>query len=142
MWNSIRYWKHRLLGPDYWLPGTWRRVNDKFAGCVVMISDTETMEARILICPASMKKYGWLEGDLKWKAITLNGKNQYYLEDLHKKYDKEKQMVTAIGYGPSVLRFISENTIIVGTGDNAQQWRRVSRHHRKNREQVGCIGHP
>ncbi len=120
----------KLLRQECHLPGRWERMGDDFAGCVLTIPLPEgfggEMSARITVCPARMKDYGWIENELKWKGIQRVSKNTYTLGDLHKEYDAGHGIVSRLNYVDSQLIFTAPDTIAVGTSHHRQTWRRLA----------------
>ena len=127
MWNTAKHVGFNLLGSEAWLPGTWRRLDDEFADCVIAITEEgDAMRGVITVCPYKMKTYGWETGDPKWKDIKCVKKNTYTLQDLYKEYDRKTKLITRMMYKPATLRFIGTDTITVESGNKSQKWRRIS----------------
>jgi len=129
MWNKIQSLFLKFQGTQGYLPGLWERQEDMFAGCVIAVKITEppsTMSGQITVCPSAMRDVGWVRSDRKWISIHEKEANQYLLEDLHKEYDRTKQLVTQRYYTPAKLFFIRTDTIVLESESTYQIYRRVA----------------
>ena len=111
---SIRRLGSFMFGQEAELEGIWQRVDDNFAGCLVIVEpDAQGMRGRITHVPDNMRKRGWEAGDIKWVRIVRRKRAVYLLDDMYKLYDPSRQKLAASGYNSSYLRFVTENEIVV-----------------------------
>ena len=69
--------------------GVWVRTGDSFAGMKVEVKKIgDVTNGTIIYCPNSMKRSGFINGDIKWKGILQIEGNNYEYTDLMKKVNQ------------------------------------------------------
>ena len=112
--------------------GLWMRKGDRFDGCVLRVEKLGTeLVGRLVVLPESMRRAGWVEGDLKWRNIAREHSGGWRMQDLRKHYDTRAAMVTMVDYCEYKLTVGMSGKLRLHTGGHAffpaQRWVRYSR---------------
>ncbi len=114
MFDQIRSFAYGLSGKRTQVAGLWERVDDHFAGCVVLVKETEHgLQGQITYVPPAMRRYGWVIGDLKWKGFTSSRLLAYRLRELYKEVDSRTGELRQYRYTEARLGFIDPDEIVV-----------------------------
>ena len=71
------------------LDGLWKRVGDRFDGCILKVtSENGERTGRLIHVPSAMAEVGWQVGDLKWRAIRKPTASSWRVQDIRKHSDQ------------------------------------------------------
>ena len=83
-----------LLPSHARLEGHWKRIGDRFDGCILEVSSAGgSLAGRLIHVPPAMADVGWLEGDLKWQAFRKPTATSWRVQDIRKHYDQRAKTV-------------------------------------------------
>lgn len=111
--------------------GLWMRTGDHFAGGVLRVETLGTeLVGRLVVLPDSMRRAGWVEGDLKWRNISQERSGGWRMQDLRKHYDTRTATVAMVDYCEYRLTVGMRGHLRLHTGAlpffPAQRWVRYS----------------
>ena len=110
IFNRIRSFGYSLAGSTPELIGVWERTGDNFAGCTVVISNSnEGFSGYVTSVPPAMQRCGWLVGDKKWINFHSRSRTSWTVSDLAKQYDIERLVVTDAVYTKAPLNFVADD---------------------------------
>lgn len=118
---------HYLRRRDDSPAGVWRRVEDRFAGCELLVALVDgAWHGRLTRLPPGMATYGWKVGDLKWRAVRRRRWHTYAGDDLHKQVNPESFRLEREYYLPATLELVAGDRLVVHSeGSPPTEWLRV-----------------
>lgn len=121
MRRSFQHWLSVISGrlPDP--AGTWQRIDDSFAGCLIFVSATDDGYSGVCTyVPPSLRRFGWAVGDRKWRLLKP-GWRGFCGEELFRVHVPDSTAVADVGYGGVVLNFLDADRLTARPTDDSRR---------------------
>ena len=127
MFERVRSLGFKIMGKEASVHGLWERFGDDFEGCVILVEEVaEGLRGRITYVPATMRRFGWMVGDIKWRNMRRGRVAAFKVDDLFKELDHDTQKLKKTTYEEARIYFLSDSELIVMAGSRGRptRWRR------------------